>query len=159
MHLLKSRRLPKLSWSTHTRLRSLSEGTQARDSVHSLLSVRKVLASDAFLQNFPSHTQSTFTNTRLSKSRTISSSEYLTSVKRFYLARKDSLPQRQLVTVRGFWTSLRYTSRICASFLVYLAYKSLFEEEKSKLAQGSNNRNGRGGGSGFNKGGSLGTTG
>jgi len=39
------------------------------------------------------------------------------------------------VTVRGFWTSLRYTSRICASFLVYLAYKSLFEEEKSKLAK------------------------
>ena len=137
MHPLKSRRLPKLSWSTHTRLRSLSEGTQARDSVHSLLSVRKVLASDAFLQNFPSHTQSTFTNTRLSKSRTISSSEYLTSVKRFYLARKDSLPRKQLVTVWGLWATLRYTSPIWASLLVYLVYKSLFEEEKLKAANDS----------------------
>jgi hypothetical protein len=137
MHPLNSRCVPRLSWSIHTRQRSLSEGTQARDSVHSLLSARKVLASDAFLQNFPRHIQSAFTNTRLSKSKTLSSPEYITSVKRFFLARKDSLPRKQLVTVWGLWTTLRYASPIWASFLVYLVYKSLFEEEKLKAANDS----------------------
>jgi hypothetical protein len=38
------------------------------------------------------------------------------------------------VTVWGLWATLRYTSPIWASFLVYLVYKSLFEEEKLKAA-------------------------
>jgi len=139
MHRLKSGRLPRVDpwlFNIHTHLRSRplhSKGT--RDSVHSLLSVRKVLASDAFLQNFPSHIQSTFANTRLSKSRNIGSPEYLTSVKGFYLARKVSLPKRQLVTVWGLWTILRYTSAIWASSVVYLAYKTLPEEEKSEAVK------------------------
>jgi hypothetical protein len=137
MHRLKSGRLPKVdSWlfniHTHLRLRSLrSKGT--RDSVHSLLSVRKVLASDAFLQNFPSHVQSTFANTRLSKSRNIGPPEYLAFVKRFYLARKVSLPKRQLVTMWGLWTTMRYTSAIWANSMVYLAYKSLSEEKSEAV--------------------------
>jgi hypothetical protein len=159
MHPLKSRRVPRLSWSIHTRQRSLSEDTQARDSVHSLLSVRKVLASDAFLQNFPGHIQSTFANTRPSKSKTLSSPEYLTSVKRFYLAPKYSLPKRELVTVWGIWAAPRYSSPIWASFVVYLAYKSLFEEGEPKLAKDSTMGTGGKGGSGLNQGGSLGTTG
>jgi hypothetical protein len=93
------------------------------------LSVRKVLASDAFLQNFPSHIQSTFASTRFSKPRNISSPEYLAFFKRFYLAWKVSLPKRQLVTVWGLWTTLRYTSAIWATSVVYLTYKSLSEEK------------------------------
>jgi hypothetical protein len=97
------------------------------------------LASDAFLQNFPSHIQSTFANTRFSKPRNISSPEYLAFVKRFCLARKVSLPKRQLVTAWGLWTILRYTSAIWASsvvgLLVYLAYKSLSEEERTEAVK------------------------
>ena len=145
MHPFKSSRLPKLSWRILARLKSLPEGTQAWDNVYSLLSVRKVLASDAFLRNFPSHIQSSFTNTRLSKSPTISSRDYFNSTKTFYLARKGSIPsqtrtsrsRKQLQTDWGLWTTARHTSLIWASFMVYLAYKNMFsgEEERSEAAK------------------------